>query len=200
MKYSYARLVLILSLIFFSQCKPTVVPIKVPEKEKDIESELPEDCLLIDTKKEILSVFKKGNAIAEFKNIAFGSSGSGIKEKRGDNITPVGKFNIGWITKKTRFKLFIGLNYPSLDYANRGLSRGIIKQKEFDKIRLSLEEGKIPPQNTALGGLIGIHGLGKSNLKIHQLVNWTNGCIALDNKQIEKLKSLIYLGMTVIIR
>lgn len=201
MKYYCTRLILILPFIFLSQCKPGILPTEVPtEIEKTIEIEPSEDYLLVDTKKEILSIRRNGNAIAEFQNIAFGSSGAGIKLKRGDNITPLGKFSIGWITEQTRFKLFIGLNYPTLDYAERGLSQGIIKQKDFDQIRLALDQGKIPPQNTALGGLIGIHGLGKANFKIHQLVNWTSGCIALDNKQIENLHHLVHPKMTVIIR
>ncbi len=202
MKDCYVRFILLIPVIFLSQCKPSVLPTEVSTAERTIESEITEarDCLLIDTKKEILSVRQNGKIVAEFQNIALGSTGAGIKQKKGDNITPLGKFSIAWITEQTRFKLFIGLNYPSLDYAERGLSQGIIKQKDFDRIRLALEQDKIPPQDTALGGQIGIHGLGKANLKIHQLVNWTNGCIALDNKQIEKLKPLIKLKMTVVIR
>lgn len=200
MKYYYVRFIFLIPFIFLSQCKPSVLPTEVPKAERISEITEAGDYLLVDTKKEILSVRRNGNTVAEFQNIAFGSSGAGIKQKRGDDITPLGKFSIGWINEQSRFKLFIGLNYPSLDYAERGLSQKIIKQKDFDRIRLALEQGKIPPQDTALGGQIGIHGLGKANLKIHQLVNWTNGCIALDNKQMKELKTFVHLKMLVIIR
>ena len=203
MKHCFARLILSIPLIFFSQCKSGILPTEVPKTEKTIESEPGEPSetyILVDTEKEILSIRQNGSNVAEFHNIAFGSSGVGIKQKKGDNITPLGKFSIGWITEQSHFKLFIGLNYPTLDYAERGLSQKIIKKKDFDHIRLALEQGKIPPQNTALGGLIGIHGLGKASLKIHKLANWTSGCIALDNKQIENLRRLVHPKMTVIIR
>ena len=90
---------------------------------------------------------------------------------------------------------FIGINYPSPADAERGLREGVIDEKTFQRIIAAHREGKIPPQNTALGGNIGIHGLGDANPNVHRLVNWTNGCIALDNAQIEELAQLVSPGM-----
>lgn len=60
--------------------------------------------------------------------------------------------------------------------------------------------GKTPPQNTQLGGHIGIHGIGQGNPAIHNNYNWTNGCIALTNKQIDQLSQWVKTGTVVNIR
>ena len=58
-----------------------------------------------------------------------------------------------------------------------------------------------PPQDTPLGGQIGIHGLGHGNPGIHNAgINWTSGCVALDNRQIEALRPWVKVGMRVEIR
>lgn len=192
----------LLAPLVFSHCVRPVTPppiSAVPPRE-EVEIEPAGEYLLVDTAQKTLRLRKDGATKAEFKQLALGSGGAGIKRRRGDNITPLGKFTIGWINPASKFKLFIGLNYPSLEYAERGLREGVIKQKDFDRIRSAVEKGKQPPQNTPLGGLIGIHGIGKGSLEIHHLIDWTDGCIALDNKQIEQLRALVRPGMLVIIR
>ena len=57
-----------------------------------------------------------------------------------------------------------------------------------------------PPQNTPLGGQIGIHGLGHANEKIHQVFDWTHGCIALTNPQIDQLSQWVDTGTVVKIK
>jgi lipoprotein-anchoring transpeptidase ErfK/SrfK len=57
-----------------------------------------------------------------------------------------------------------------------------------------------PPQHTPLGGYIGIHGIGNGDTQIHETVNWTNGCVALTNQQIDDLETWVYIGMRVAIR
>jgi hypothetical protein len=61
-------------------------------------------------------------------------------------------------------------------------------------------KGRLPPQNTALGGRIGLHGLGRGDPKVHQQFNWTNGCIALTNEQIDQLLTWVGKGTRVSIR
>ena len=60
-------------------------------------------------------------------------------------------------------------------------------------------QGQTPPQNTALGGYIGIHGLGNRDPAIHKKMNWTDGCIALTDEQIEQLAQWIDVGTRVVI-
>ena len=58
----------------------------------------------------------------------------------------------------------------------------------------------MPPQQTALGGHIGIHGIGAGDPRIHEDFNWTSGCIALTNAQIDDLAGWVRLGMRVVVR
>jgi murein L,D-transpeptidase YafK len=135
-----------------------------------------------------------------FTHLAFGAAGVKEKRRMGDDVTPRGIYTIGWIRSESKFVHFIGLNYPSLEDADRGLASGVIHRGAYDRIKRALEIGATPPQDTALGGFIGIHGVGRGSLEIHQLANWTAGCIALDNQQIRRLARLIHIGMRVQIK
>ena len=69
-----------------------------------------------------------------------------------------------------------------------------------ERIALAEWQGRPPPHDTPLGGMIGIHGIGRGSLKVHRDFNWTEGCVALDNQQIHALARYVRVGMRVIIR
>ena len=156
--------------------------------------------LLIDTKKLELEVKLADVTLVKYSNISIGRNGSGFKNKRGDDITPLGKYKISWINRKSRYHLFFGFNYPSVENARKALRKGLVTPKTFTKILLAHKHDQVPPQNTPMGGLIGIHGLGRGDKKIHETMNWTHGCIALTNKQINNLDALIKKETIVIIK
>ena len=58
-------------------------------------------------------------------------------------------------------------------------------------------QGVDPP--TTLGGLIGIHGIGKGDPRVHRDFNWTFGCVALTNEQIDQLRPWVRLGTRVVL-
>jgi len=175
--------------------KTPAVPTPTPQN-----AEPAEEYVLVDIKSDRLELRHEGKAVDTFDNIAIGVAGAGIKRKRGDGVTPYGSFRITSINRASKFHIFIGLNYPTTEYATRGLAAGVISQKEFDDITAAEREHRLPPQNTTLGGWIGIHGIGQGSLEIHKTVNWTDGCVALTNRQIEDLVKLVRPGMLVIIR
>ena len=74
------------------------------------------------------------------------------------------------------------------------LKPGVLDKKTWTKITQALASGRLPPQNTVLGGNLGIHGIGKGDKSIHEQFNWTNGCIALTNEQIETLSNWVKIG------
>ena len=157
--------------------------------------------LLVDTKADALIVMNGNRPVESFRQIALGSSGAGIKFKRGDNKTPLGVFRVGWINEQSRFKTFIGLDYPNPDYAERALREHRIDALTYERIRSAWAKGHTPPQDTPLGGQIGIHGVGAGNPGVHHAgINWTSGCIALDNRQIDALRPWVKVGMRVEIR
>jgi len=157
--------------------------------------------LLVDTKADTLSIMQGNRPLRVFRPIALGSSGAGFKYRRGDNKTPTGVFRVGWINDQSRFKTFIGLDYPNLDYAERALREQRIDRMTYERVRTAWTNGRTPPQDTPLGGQIGIHGVGAGDPRIHSAgINWTSGCVALDNHQIDALRPWVKKGMRVEIR
>ena len=135
--------------------------------------------------------------------IASGRGGPGEKQRLGDKRTPVGIYRIVGFNEDSKFHLFMRLNYPNVKDAFNGLKNRLISKREFDRIINSLRRGGLPPQNTALGGAIGIHGVGAENahkLKIHENLNWTEGCVALKNNEISELRNYVSIGTEVVIK
>jgi len=156
--------------------------------------------LLVDTRAETLTVMTGTKPLEVFTNLAFGTAGVGIKRREGDGKTPKGVFRVGWINEDSEFDLFFGLDYPNLEYAERARREKIIDDWTFLRIRMALRNGLTPPQDTPLGGAIGIHGIGQGDPGIHANFNWTEGCIALDNRQIRRLARWVTIGTRVEIR
>lgn len=146
---------------------------------------------------------KRGNHVIKTFRIAYGRGDSGRKKQRGDNKTPVGTYKIMEFKANSKFHFFMQLNYPNLLDAWHGYRNQIITPGEYKQIAISFKNQEMPPQNTALGGYIGIHGLGEitsNKLKIHQSLNWTEGCIALSNVEIDILRKYISMGAIVVIK
>jgi murein L,D-transpeptidase YafK len=157
--------------------------------------------ILVDTQALTLTVFSAENhALARFSNIAIGSGGIAEAHHRGDATTPLGTFHVSRIDRHSRFDTFYGLDYPSAPIARRAHAEGNISQAELDAILQALRHHRTPPQNTSLGGQLGIHGLGHGNPGVQQAVNWTDGCVALTNRQIRLLSRWIQVGSRVVIR
>ncbi len=158
--------------------------------------------LLVDTQAHVLKVMEGDRVIQVFEGIAIGRGGVARNHmrRRGDQTTPLGRFRIAWINPKSRYHLFFGLNYPTLPYATTAYREGWISDTLYRRLIAAHFEGGRPPQDTPLGGYIGIHGLGRADPKIHRLLDWTEGCIALTNEQIERLRRWVKVGTQVVIR
>lgn len=157
--------------------------------------------LLIKRSEQRLLVQKDGEVIRSF-HVALGSGGGKAKQEVGDRRTPKGQYHIVQVRDSDRFHMFIQLDYPSVRDAIDALKAERISKDEYRDILDAHIFGKLPPQNTSLGGAIGIHGIGvetKDKLEIHQLANWTQGCIALRNNEVEQLASYISKGTMVTI-
>ncbi len=178
-------LVLTHALFFVSQC--------VTGADKEV-------WLLVDTKKQILEINQGNKTISVLKNIAIGRNGAGQKKRIGDDITPKGRFTINWINNKSHFYQFYGFDYPSVENANEALASKLVTKESYSAIIGAHKKKLLPPQDTKIGGNIGIHGLGVGNKKIHKTMNWTHGCIALTNDQIDILDLWIGKGTQVIVK
>jgi len=123
-------------------------------------------------------------------HIGLGLSPIGDKIRQGDRRTPEGDFYIFTKNDKSAFYLSLGISYPNAAHAERGLREGLITKAQYDEIRSALKAKKTPPQNTALGGDIYIHGNGAGS-------DWTWGCVALENRDVRELFQAIPVGTPV---
>ena len=159
------------------------------------------DIIIIKSQQELDVV--RGEKIIRQYHIAYGKGGKGPKRVQGDSKTPVGIYRIINFRDNSNFHYFMHLDYPNLLDAWYGYKNNIITAAEFKEIAKAYNDRQAPPQYTRLGGNIGIHGLGKvykERLKKHVDFNWTNGCIALTNEQINDLKKYVSIGTKVVIR
>lgn len=156
--------------------------------------------ILVDTNALTLSVMKGDSPLRTFENIAIGSNGATWEKRTMDEKTPLGDFRISAIKNNSRFHLFFAINYPTMEHARRALEDGRVSHAEFQALQTAWKRGESPPQNTGLGGFIGIHGVGEGDMEIHNRFNWTNGCIAITNEEIDELAGLVNIGTRVTIR
>lgn len=114
------------------------------------------------------------------------------KVRMGDLATPEGTFRVVTRNDRSSFHLFLGISYPVTEDAERGLAAGLITPAQARAIREADRAGRVPPWETTLGGKIGIHGGGGGS-------DWTLGCIAVENEQIEQLWEVARHGTRVTI-
>lgn len=159
-----------------------------------------ESWLLVDYATATLSVMRGDTAIATFDDVAFGRLGTKPVHYLDDTSTPLGEFRIDGINSRSHYTLFFSLNYPTHVHAKLAMDQGKLTREQYLAIFNAELEGRKPPYDTPLGGMIGIHGVGAAPLSMHRKFNWTRGCVALDNQQIRALASYIRVGMRVVIR
>ncbi|HEX9019923.1 MAG TPA: L,D-transpeptidase [Nitrospirota bacterium] len=126
----------------------------------------------------------------------------GDKRMRGDRRTPEGEFYICTMNLSKRFYKFMGLSYPDVRHAEYGLLSNIISPLEYASIKKAIDDRQQPPWETRLGGAVGIHGrtAGAATAPPQYLNrNWTDGCIALDNADVDEIYSMVSLGTPVTI-
>jgi lipoprotein-anchoring transpeptidase ErfK/SrfK len=118
----------------------------------------------------------------------------GSPEKRDHWRTPEGTFYV--VAKKPRSEFYkaLLLNYPTTADAERGLKQGLISPDEYEAIVQAQEQRRQPPMNTALGGWIEIHGEGTGGA-----TNWTQGCVAVQNRVMNALWVDVEVGTPVLI-
>lgn len=120
-----------------------------------------------------------GNRVVKTYKVAIGIGGMGPKQFEGDMTTPVGRYEV-----TTRFRplyhQFIGVSYPN----------------DTDRARYKdlKRQGKVP-EGRGVGHGIGIHGVGSRKLSgVHKQEDWTHGCIAMDDDEIDEFGSLVSEG------
>jgi murein L,D-transpeptidase YafK len=134
--------------------------------------------VVLKSERKLLAYFN-GRLVKTYK-IALGRNPEGHKQFEGDNKTPEGVYTINDKNPNSAFHKNLGISYPNIaDVEN------------------AKRLGKSP------GGQIKIHGL-KNGIgfitKLHLLSNWTRGCIALNNKEIDELYLAVPVGTPIEIK
>lgn len=141
-----------------------------------------------------------GSEVLRTYPVDLGHNAVDDKEQRGSELardhwrTPEGTFFIGAKNTRSNFYRALMLNYPTVVHARRGLERGLISERQFRTIEQAEANFQLPPMHTPLGGMIAIHGHGTG---LQQ--DWTQGCVALTDRQMDDLWPLVHVGTPVII-
>lgn len=131
------------------------------------------DSIFIYKSQRKMLVYAKGKLVKTY-SISLGKNPSGAKNFEGDQKTPEGIYLINDKNSQSQFYKNLGISYPN--------------EKDIEK---SKKTGKSP------GGNIKIHGIrnGFGFIgKLHRYVDWTSGCIAVTNNEIDELYSSVLIG------
>ncbi len=139
----------------------------------------PADKVLIEKKERRLTLLSKGEVVKTYK-IALGGNPIGPKERQGDNKTPEGTYIIDSRNKDSDYHLSLRISYPNENDIKRAKELGV-----------------------SPGGDIMIHGI-KNGLMWGGAylaeVDWTKGCIAVTDEEMEEIYKFVPNGTIVEIR
>jgi murein L,D-transpeptidase YafK len=131
------------------------------------------DYVLVNKSKMKMYLLSKGEKVKEYA-IALGANPKGHKQQQGDEKTPEGKYVLDYKKSNSDFYKAIHISYPNK------ADRARAKKKGVDP-----------------GGQIMIHGQ-KNGLGwlawLSQHFNWTNGCIAVSNDEMDEIWNLVEVG------
>ena len=95
------------------------------------------------------------------------------KKREGDGATPEGEVYVFVKNNKSNYHLSLGISYPNVEDAERGLHDGLISWSSMMRSLDAIKRKATPPPYTALGGLIFTFSSGARS-------DWTRGCVALE--------------------
>ena len=137
------------------------------------------DKVLIEKGARRLTLYAKGEMLKTYR-IALGGNPVGPKERQGDNKTPEGVYVIDARNRDSGYHRSLHISYPNENDRARARALGV-----------------------SPGGDIMIHGIKNGFSEVgeaHAEVDWTRGCIAVTDEEIEEIDKLVPDGTTVEIR
>ena len=137
------------------------------------------DRVLVEKSRRVLSLYSGDTLLKNYK-IALGSNPKGHKQQQGDSRTPEGEYVIDYRNPQSSYHLSLHVSYPNEEDKKRAAERGV-----------------------SPGGDIFIHGLAPKFARVgamHTALDWTDGCIAVSNKEIKELWRAVPNGTRIEIR
>jgi len=159
------------------------VGVRVPIRADTMNKEL----VLIEVDKThyCLDVYYRKRMIRSYKAV-FGPHPLIDKMTEGDRCTPEGWFTITNKNPVSRYNKFMLLSYPN--------------DSTFARFNRLKTKGLLP-QSARIGGSVGIHGIWPGGDDMIEMgVGWTDGCVALKNKDVEELYTMVGVGTKVYIK
>lgn len=137
------------------------------------------DRIVVEKSARRLSIFRDGNQLKNYR-IALGWNPLGAKQEEGDMKTPEGIYKIDGRNPQSSFHLALHISYPSDEEKKRAAGHGV--SAGFDIMIHGIQNGR---------GWIGA---------FHRWKDWTAGCIAVTDEEIEELWRVTPDGTTIQIR
>jgi len=137
------------------------------------------DSIVVEKSKHTLTLYQAGLAVRTYE-VALGKQPTGDKLRIGDNRTPEGLFRIDYKNPQSKFHMALHISYPDAAHLQRANALGV-----------------------APGGDIMIHGLPpayKSLGAAHREFDWTEGCIAVTDQEIEEIWRAVPQGAPIQIK
>lgn len=135
------------------------------------------DRLFVDKSERLLVAYAANREIVRYTNIRFGDAPTGHKRFEGDERTPEGTYRINGRNPASAYHLSLRISYPNA--ADRAFAKA---------------KGRSP------GGDIFIHGQPNAWPGPPIARDWTEGCIALSNTEIQQLWDIVPDGIPITIR
>lgn len=137
------------------------------------------DSVVIDKSERRLKLYQRGTEVLAY-DVALGKNPVGAKTRRGDGRTPEGLYYLEGRNPQSKYHLSLRVSYPNPTDRARAASRGV-----------------------SAGGDIMIHGLPKAFSSVgalHRQQDWTEGCIAVTNEEIEEIWRNVAPGARILIK
>lgn len=153
--------------------------------------------IVIDKAKRRL-VLRQGRRELYRCSVQLGSVPVGHKQCEGDGKTPEGRYRVCSRNPKSKYYLALGISYPNERDALAALREKRIDRETYRAIAGAQRRRVRPDWDTPLGGWIMIHGEpgdGRSGAG-----DWTAGCVAVQNSDMDVLYRCGFVGLRVVIR
>jgi murein L,D-transpeptidase YafK len=137
------------------------------------------DRVIVLKKERTLQLLRQGRVIKTFK-VALGGDPVGPKERQGDHKTPEGLYILDSRNPHSQFYKSIHISYPS------------------ERERSAARQKRVLP-----GGDVFVHGLPKGYGRVgagHRATDWTDGCIAVTNQEMDEIRVAVANGTPIEIR
>ena len=137
------------------------------------------DSVVVEKARRTLTLYSGGYAVRTYR-VALGTQPSGDKVRRGDGRTPEGLFNVDFKNPQSKYHMALHISYPDGVHAQRAAALGV-----------------------SPGGDIMIHGLPAAYAKLgaeQADYDWTEGCIAVTDQEIEEIWHAVPAGAPIQIK